>query len=200
MSKKGREHLSKDPKFKEIIDSVALPRIQRDRVVYHALVRAIIFQQLSGKAASTIHERFLALFDGAYPPHRQLNRYSDEQLRAVGVSRQKSAYIRNVARFWDDHGLHSHDWDRMPDKEVLDFLTQIKGVGTWTVQMLLMFTLRRPDIFPVDDLGIQNAMVKRYRLRSKGRRLKERMLEISKSWSPYRTLASRYLWVWIDGA
>ncbi len=123
---------------------------------------------------------------------------TDEELRAVGLSRQKAAYVQNVAQFWLDHKLENKDWDLVSNEAVLEELTQIKGVGTWTAQMLLMFTLRRKDVFPVDDMGIQKAIVKRYRLRSKGKKLKERMLQISKAWSPYRTLACRYLWIWID--
>ncbi len=198
MSKKGREHLSKDPLFREIIEQVKLPRIQRDANVYHALLRAIIFQQLSGKSASTIHQRFLDKFSGSYPKPKKLVSCTDEELRAVGLSRQKANYVRNVAQFWLDHQLQKMDWNRTTNEEVLNLLTQIKGVGTWTVQMLLMFTLNRPDVFPTGDLGIQNAIVKRYRLRSKGKKLTQRMEQIASAWSPYRTLACRYLWRWID--
>ncbi len=200
MSKKAIAHLSQDPLFKEIIEVTKISRSKSDGDAYTSLIRAIVYQQLSGKAAGTIHERFLALFKNGYPEAKHLIRFSEEELRAVGLSRQKGSYIQNVANFWIDNKLKNTDWKKLSDDEIIEMLTEIKGVGVWTVQMLLMSTLKRPDVFPTNDLGINNAIIKRYRLRSKGKQLTKRILKISEAWSPYRSTACLYLWRWIDDA
>ena len=199
MSKKAIAHLSQDTLFKEIIETTKISRGKTDGDVYNALIRAIVYQQLSGKAAGTIHSRFLGLFRNSYPKPKQLIRFTEEELRAVGMSRQKGSYVQNVARYWIENKLEKTDWEKLSDEEIIIMLTQIKGVGTWTVQMILMSTLKRPDVFPTNDLGINNAIIKRYRLRSKGKQLNKRILKISEAWSPYRTLACAYLWRWLDG-
>ena len=198
MSRKARVHLSRDPRLKEIIEATKLKRRVSDGDVYASLIRTIVYQQLSGKAASTIHGRFLALFPDAYPRPEELLKLSSSELRQVGLSGQKSRYVRNVASYWVTERLHECNWSKQPDDEVVRMLTKITGVGTWSAQMILMFTLQRPDVFPVNDLGIRNAIVKRYRLRSKGRRLDSRLVQIAEAWRPYRTLACRYLWSWLD--
>lgn len=199
MSHHGKRHLSRDLRFRKIIESsTPLRRINSDGDVYAALLRTIVYQQLSGKAAATIHGRFLDLFPDRYPDPSQLSHLTSDELRAVGLSRQKAGYLQNVASHWETHGWMANAWGKFPDDQVIELLTQIKGVGTWSAQMILMFTLRRPDIFPRDDLGIRNAMVKRYRLRSQGKALTQRMTQIAEAWRPYRTLACRYLWQWHD--
>jgi len=198
MSKKAIAHLSQDPLFKEIIETTKIKRSKSDGDAYAALIRAIVYQQLSGKAAGTIHGRFLGLFKSGYPEAKRLIRFSEAELRAVGLSRQKGSYIQNVANFWIDNKLEKTNWKQLSDIEIIDMLTEIKGVGVWTVQMLLMSTLKRPDVFPTNDLGINNAIIKRYRLRSKGKQLSKRILKISEAWSPYRSIACLYLWRWID--
>ncbi|HHS95013.1 MAG TPA: DNA-3-methyladenine glycosylase 2 family protein [Phaeodactylibacter sp.] len=196
--KKAILHLSKDPHLKDIISEVTLgANFRDDPNPYHSLMRAIVFQQLSGKAAATIHRRFLALYNGRHPSPKQLLKTEIEALRSVGLSRQKATYLQNIAQFWLNHNLDNHPWDESSDEELIALLSQIKGVGTWTVQMLLIFTLNRIDVFPIDDLGIQKAIVKKYRLRSTGKRLKERMMQIAQPWSPYRSIACRYLWKWL---
>lgn len=200
MSKKAKAHLCLDPRFKEIIESTTLRRRVHSGDVYATLVRTIIYQQLSGKAAGTIHGRFLELFDEGYPEPRQLVRLKAATLRKVGLSYQKGGYVQNVARFWIDHQADETDWKQLSEDEIIAFLTQIKGVGVWSVQMLLMFTLKRPDVFPIGDLGVRNAVVKKYRLRSKGKALDKRILKIAERWRPYRTLASLYLWSWLDNS
>ena len=199
MSKKAIAHLSQDPLFKEIIETTKISRSKSDGDAYAALIRAIVYQQLSGKAAGTIHSRFLALFKNGYPEAKRLIRFSEEDLRAVGLSRQKGSYIQNVANYWIDNKLDKIDWKKLSDEEIIEMLTEIKGVGVWTVQMLLMSTLKRPDVFPTNDLGINNAIIKRYRLRSKGKQLTKRILKLSEAWSPYRSTACLYLWSWIHG-
>ena len=198
MSNKAIAHLGGDPVFRGIIETTKLRRHTTDGDIYAALLRNIIFQQLSGKAATTIYLRFLRLFKDQYPLPRKVVRLKQEQLAAVGLSRQKSNYIQNVAMYWMDNQLQTICWKRMTDDDVIEQLVQIKGVGTWTVQMILMSTLKRPDIFPINDLGIRKAMIKRYRLRSKGKLLDQRLLKIADSWRPHRTLACRYLWRWLD--
>lgn len=121
---------------------------------------------------------------------------SPEDLRAAGVSRQKAQYIQNVARFFQEEQLLQKDWSKLDDQAIIDNLTVIKGVGRWTVEMLLMFTLRRPDVMPTDDLGIQQAMIQLYGLEERGRPLHRKMTAIAEGWRPYRTYACRYLWKW----
>lgn len=199
VSKKAVAHLERDTRFREIIKSTKLKRRPSDGDVYSMLVRTIIYQQLSGKAAATIHARFLQLFKDGYPHAAELAKMKTGALRNVGLSGQKSDYVRNVAKFWIAQQLdHQCDWRHLTDEEIIAILTKIKGVGTWSVQMILMFTLKRPDVFPLNDLGIRNAMVKRYRLRSKGRKLDDRLTTIAYAWRPYRTLACLYLWQWLD--
>jgi DNA-3-methyladenine glycosylase II len=164
--------------------------------VYLDLLESILSQQLSVKAAATIFGRFRALFPGGYPDPRTLAALSDAALRAAGVSRQKAGYLRNVAAFALAHDLSRAGLDRLSDDELMELLTQIKGVGRWTAEVLLMFSLGRPDVFPADDLGIQVAMKKLYRLRGAGPRLRRRMIAIAERWRPHRSLACRYLWRW----
>lgn len=189
-------HLSRDPLLKSVIESTQVTFPETDGDVYARLIRAIIFQQLSGKAASTIYGRFIDLFPEAYPEPGLLLSKDLATLRSVGLSRQKSGYLHNVAEFFQQEQLMDKDWSDWEDDALLKYLTQIKGVGKWTVEMLLMFTLNRPDILPVDDLGIQQAMQLLYGFEAKGRHLKEKMEEISEPWRPYRTYASLYLWRW----
>jgi len=198
VSKKAIAHLSLDPRFKTLIDETKLRKQTRDGDVYANLIRAIVYQQLSGKAAGTIHGRFLDLFKDQYPNAKKLVRMDVEQLRAVGLSYQKANYIKNVAQFWLDQRLKSMDWKKLSDDEAVELLTQIKGVGVWSAQMILMFTLKRPDVFPIGDLGIRNAIIKKYRLRSSGKALEKRILKIAEPWRPYRTLACVFLWSWLD--
>jgi DNA-3-methyladenine glycosylase II len=193
------EHLSQDPALQSIIEQIEMPeQSPTERDVYWALLESITSQQLSVKAADTIFKRFLALFPDQYPSPELLIVLEIEQMRAVGLSQQKSSYLKNVAQFALDKGLDWQTLQTKTDSEVIDYLTVIKGVGKWTVEMILMFTLHRPDVFPIDDLGIQNAMVKLYNLSSSGKELKKDMLKIAENWSPYRTLACRYLWRWKD--
>lgn len=195
---KALKHLRQDERFAEIIEATKLRRRTHDPDVYRSLLRAIVFQQLSGKAAATIHGRFLELFEDEYPHAKQLVKFNAKTLRAAGLSGQKSTYLKNVAQFWLDQNLAQVEWKSWTDDEIIDELTSIKGVGTWTVQMLLMSTLKRPDVFPMGDLGIRNAIIKKYRLRSKGKALDRRLLQIAKHWRPYRTKACLYLWSWLD--
>jgi DNA-3-methyladenine glycosylase II len=151
--------------------------------------------------ATVIHKRFLALYGEKEPTPQQILDTASETLRSIGLSNAKVSYVKNVAQFEIEFGMDHKKLHRMDNEEVITYLTQIKGVGRWTVEMLLMFALGREDVFAIDDLGIQNAMIKLYKLdREDKRKFKEDLLRISKKWSPYRTYACKYLWEWKDNA
>ncbi len=192
------DHLQQDTLLKRVIEQTVLAASTPSRRIYYDLLDSIVSQQLSVKVATVIFNRFCALFPDNYPHPELVIALEPEQLRSVGLSGQKAGYLQNVASFSLKNDLENHHWDMMSDEEIIDFLSQIKGVGKWTVQMLLMFTLGRPDVFPIDDLGIQQAMVRLYGLTETGKELKKRMLELAEPWQPHRTLASRYLWRWKD--
>ena len=156
--KKVISHLQKDKRLNTLIETIELPDLQADGDVYSALTRSIVSQQLSVKAAATIYGRFLNLFEDNYPIAEKVITYSLEELRAVGLSRQKASYLQNTANFFIEN--ENLDWDSMTDEAIIEYLTQIKGVGKWTVEMILMFTLSRLDILPLDDLAIRNRMIK----------------------------------------
>jgi DNA-3-methyladenine glycosylase II len=156
-------------------------------------------QQLSTKVAKVIFNRFLELYGGEEPTPEQIVATPFDKLRAIGLSNAKTQYVLNVAQFAIDHNLDDKKLKKMNDEEIIELLTQIKGVGRWTVEMLLMFTLGREDLFAVDDYGIQVAMKKLYKLDDSNKKdFKEKMLKISKKWSPYRTYACMHLWSWKD--
>jgi DNA-3-methyladenine glycosylase II len=156
-----------------------------------ALVHAIVSQQLSTKAAATIARRFDALFDGK-PNPSAVARVQDEQLRAVGLSSQKVRYIRDLCARIDDGSLPVETLNDLPDEDVIQSLTRVKGIGRWTAEMFLMFRLHRPDVLPVDDLGILKAVQRAYGLRKMPR--PERLNKIGEPWRPYRSVACWYLW------
>ena len=195
---KAYKHLKKDALMKEVLKATPVLTFSPNKNLYQSLIRAIVSQQLSVKAAATIYERFLNLFPGKDPAAEIVLRLDDEQLRNCGLSYQKAGYLKNIAQFSITNGLDYRKLYRKTDEELITHLTQIKGVGKWTVEMILMFSLNRPDVFPVDDLGIQNAMKKLYQLDGKGKELHQQMHEIAKQWQPYRTIACRHLWRWKD--
>ncbi len=189
------KHLSKDPIFRKLLKlKIVLPKKRKNIAL--RLVNAILSQQLSITVAKVIYERFLALFGGKSPSAQQILEKSVDEIRAIGISRQKAIYIHNVAYFVVAKKLTDKKLHQLSDEEIIELLTQIKGVGRWTVEMLLMFTLGREDVFALDDLGIQKGMQKLFpelhQLR--GKVLKTRMLELSNVWSPYRSYACLYLW------
>jgi len=192
--KKAKTHLSRDPVMLGMIESISLPTRKWEREVFTALLRSIVYQQLSGKAAGTIYGRLLDLFAGRKPDPKKLSRMSESKLRSVGLSKQKTGYVKNLAKHWIQNDLAGTNWSKVSDEDFVDEVTQIKGVGVWTAQMVLMFTLKRPDVLPLNDLAICKAIKHAYRLRSKGKRFEERMVEIAEPWRPYRTLACLYLW------
>ncbi|MBI3562347.1 MAG: DNA-3-methyladenine glycosylase 2 family protein [Gammaproteobacteria bacterium] len=188
--------IARDKKLTPLIESIAFPTARRNRDIYAVLLRSIISQQLSGKAADTIHARFLQLFPAQYPHPELLRKIPLTRLRRAGLSRQKAGYLKNIAKFSQDDDLSYAVLTRQSDAALIEHLTQIKGVGTWTVEMLLMFSLNRRDVFAVDDLGIQNAMRRLYRIDKQGKALRLTMQSIAERWRPYRTVVCKYLWQW----
>jgi DNA-3-methyladenine glycosylase II len=162
---------------------------------FSALVRAITGQQLSTKAAATIYARLVALMPGGVTP-QALASLSDEQMRAVGMSRQKAAYFRDLAQKALSGALPLDSLEEMNDDDVIAALTQVKGIGRWSAEMFLMFRLHRPDVLPVDDLGIVNAVKNVYRLRK--RPTADRIRTIGEPWRPFRSVACWYLWRSLD--
>ena len=192
-------HLSKDKKLKRLLESSKPHQLKKRKNICSYLCASIMSQQLSTKVAEVIYQRFLALYGGKEPLPQQILDTPFEKLRSIGLSNAKVNYVKNVAQFEIDFGMDPKRLHKMENEEVITYLTQIKGVGRWTTEMLLMFALGREDVFAVDDLGIQNAMINLYKLdNSDKKQLREDLLRISKKWSPYRTYACLHLWQWKD--
>jgi DNA-3-methyladenine glycosylase II len=192
-------HLTKDKKFKKILELQAPFILAKKKNVYLHLCYSIMSQQLSTKVADVFHRRFLDLYAGKEPTAQQISVTPFETLRGIGLSNAKANYVLNVSNFFIDEKITDAKLYKMSNEDVIKYLTQIKGVGQWTVEMILMFTLGREDIFAVDDLGIQQAICKLYKIDAADKKaMKEKMLTVSKKWSPYRTYACRYLWGWKD--
>ncbi len=192
-------HLSKDKKLKKIIAIHGNLSIQKRKNVYLHLIGSIVSQQLSTKVAKIIFDRFLALFDTKTPTAAEIVAKPFDTMRAVGLSNSKTQYIINVAQFFIDQKLTDGQLYKLSNEEAIKLLTQIKGVGQWTVEMLLMFTIGREDVFAVDDLGIQQAMEMLYGIdKTDKKEMKAEMLRVSKKWMPYRTYACMYLWRFKD--
>src|SRR5580700_6043092 len=194
--RKAVNHLKKsDPILCGIIDRVGPCRMEFGEPQFAALAESIVYQQLNGKAAATIFERFAALAGEPLTPEGILN-LSDAQLRGVGLSKQKSAYLKDLSAKTAAGLL---DFARLPelsDEEVIQHLTQVKGVGVWTAQMFLMFSLRRPNVLPTGDYGVQMAIKKHYKKRKLPK--PKDMEKIAKPWVPYRSIACWYLWRSLD--
>ncbi len=189
-------HLKKsDPILRAIIERVGPYKIEYGEPTFHSLAESILYQQLNGKAAVVIFNRFIEQTGDPVTPEGIL-KLSDAQMRAVGLSKQKTAYLRDLAQKTKDGLLNFERLGDMSNEEVIEHLTQVKGIGVWTAHMFLMFTLRRPDILPTGDYGIQAAMKKHYRKR-KWPKPKD-MEKIAKSWAPYRSVACWYLWRSMD--
>jgi DNA-3-methyladenine glycosylase II len=193
-------HLHKEPNISRVLHSIEMPDFTPSQKVYFDLLESIVSQQLSVKVATVIFNRFLSLFPDNYPHPELVISIEIDSLRGAGLSYQKAGYLQNVAQFALVHDLENKNWHEMSDDEIIQFLSQIKGVGKWTVQMLLMFTIGRPDVFPVDDLGIQQGMAKIFGLQETGKELKNKMIELAEPWRPWRTVACRYVWRWKDTA
>ena len=193
------EHLSKDAKLRRILSEQDQVELKPRKNIPLRLCASIMSQQLSTKVAKVIFHRFLDLYGGKEPTPQQIAATPFETLRAIGLSNAKTQYVLNVAQFAIEQKLDDKKLRKMSNEEIIALLTQIKGVGEWTVEMLLMFTLAREDVFAVDDYGIQSAMKKLYKLDDSNKKeFKEKLKQISAKWSPYRTYACLHLWQWKD--
>ena len=194
--RKAVNHLKKcDPILRAIIERVGPCKMEFGPAEFHSLAEAIVYQQLNGKAAVTIFKRFAALAGGPLTPEGIL-KLSDEQLRSVGLSKQKSAYVKDLAAKTAAGLL---DFSRLPelsDDDVIKHLTQVKGIGVWTAHMFLIFSLRRPNVLPTGDYGVQMAVKKHYRKRKLPK--PKEMEKIAKAWEPYRSVACWYMWRSLD--
>jgi DNA-3-methyladenine glycosylase II len=192
------QHLLKDKKLAKIIDE-PLPQLVLRKNIPLRLMASIMSQQLSTKVAQVIYKRFLEIYNGKEPKPQQVLDTPFDVLRNIGLSNAKVNYVQNVARFCIDNKITDKKLLTMSNEEIIEKLVAIKGIGQWTVEMLLMFTLGREDVFAVDDLGIQQGMIKAYNLDgSDKKKLKQDMLRISAKWSPYRTYACLHIWQWKD--
>ncbi|HVX90721.1 MAG TPA: DNA-3-methyladenine glycosylase [Candidatus Paceibacterota bacterium] len=201
MHKKAMEaahrHLKKDPRMRKVLKLKLEPR-SRPTEPFQSLVRSIIYQQISGKAAAAITKKFLALFPGGkFPTPAQVLKVTDAQFKKAGVSPQKRSYLRDLALRFTDGTIEPHKFSKMTDEEIREHLIRVKGIGRWTADMFLMFTLYRPDVLPTGDLAIQKGFQRVFNLR----KLPDvkKMEKLAKAWSPHRTVASLYLWRVMDG-
>lgn len=191
-------HLSKDKKLQKII-SGPLTELTIRKNICMKLIASIMSQQLSTKVADVIYSRFLDLYGRREPTAQQILDTPPLTLRGIGLSNAKVTYVQNVAAFVIAEKITDSKLKKMSDEEVIAYLTQIKGVGRWTVEMLLMFYLGREDIFAMDDWGLQQAIVKLYKLNTEDKKaFRDQLRRITEKWSPYRTHACRYLWSWKD--
>ena len=189
------QHLRRDDILYQAItrlDTEIQPELSID--IYHSLLGSIVSQQLSTKVVKIIWNRFTDLFVDGYPDAESLLSKEHEVLRGIGLSNNKANYVKNVAEFNLSNDMSFDYLQEKSDEEIIEYLTQIKGVGRWTVQMILMFPMDRPNVFPSNDLGIQNAMKKLYNIDLEKKALVEKMEEIALHWDPYKTMASKYLW------
>ncbi|HTS58125.1 MAG TPA: DNA-3-methyladenine glycosylase [Terriglobales bacterium] len=194
--RKAITHLKKaDPVLAALIDRIGPCRMAYGPPEFHSLAESIVYQQLNGKAAATIFERLAALA-GQPLTAQGILRLSEAEMRSVGLSKQKSSYLRDMADRTLKGQLDFGKLGDLSDQDVIEHLTQVKGVGVWTAQMFLMFTLRRPNIFPTGDFGVKSAIKKHYRKRKLP--TPAQMEKIAKSWEPYRTTACWYLWKSMD--
>jgi len=189
-------HLKKsDPVLAAIIKRVGPFRMDYGEPVFHSLAQSIVYQQLNGKAAATIFDRFAALAGDPVTPTGIL-KLKPEQMRSVGLSKQKSSYLRDLAERANRGELDFKRFPAMSDEEVIASLTQVKGIGVWTAHMFLMFSLRRPNVLPTGDFGVRMAIMKHYKKRKMPK--PAQMGKIAKLWEPYRSVACWYLWRSLD--
>lgn len=192
-------HLSADKKLQPVIGKHGPVELILQKNIPLRLIASVTSQQLSTKVADVIFGRFLSLYKTSSPKAGQILDTPVETLRSIGLSYQKAAYIHNIARFTAEHKITDTLLHKMSDAEIIQLLTQIKGVGQWTVEMLLMFSLGREDVMPVDDFGIQSAMCHLYKIDNGNKKeMKAKMIRRAEKWRPYRTYACRYLWLWKD--
>ncbi len=189
----GLAHLTAvDQRFDALASQYGTPEWQPATASLQPLCRAIVYQQLSGKAAGTIYGRFLAIYDGVFPTAAQILETEHDHLRAAGLSNSKALYLKNIATAFTDGSVNADQFAMLPDAEISQQLTAIKGIGQWTVDMFLMSTLCKPDILPVGDHGVKKGMQAFFQLADLPK--PKEMRELATPWQPYRSLASWYMW------
>ena len=189
------EHLKKDPNIQHLIEKYGTPEFSNIDDYFSALSKLVIYQQLSGKAARIIYIRYISLFDKKLPKPIEVLKIDQEVFRSIGVSQQKTNYILGLAKYFTKK-KGNINFDKLSNNEVVKELIQLKGIGQWTIDMFLMFTLSRLDIMPVGDLGIQKAIKILYDMKEMPS-IKD-ILQKSELWKPYRTVACWYLWRIVD--
>ena len=187
--------LSKDIKLKSLIDKYPKPKFSPSKNYFDALSKTIIYQQLSGKVAKIIYNRFLSLFVNEIPDPEQYQKLGNINLKNIGLSKQKISYINNISMFFLNNE-NKIQFEVDSEVEISEKLISIKGIGQWTIDMFMMFTLCKTDILPVGDLGIKKAFKELYNLKEYPS--VSFMKKQAKSWKPYRTIASCYLWMIVD--
>ena len=190
---RGARYLKKrDKTLARIIEKVGYPELEITSDNYGSLIVSIISQQISWAAANSILGRFKKLYRGGFPTPRQYLRTDKSRILSAGISPQKFSYIRDLCERIEDGRLELDKFSKLPDNLIIEELDEVKGIGRWTAEMFLMFSLGRTDVFPMDDLGLKKAVQKVYRL--KGIPSRKKLEEISRKWQPYSSLASIYLW------
>ena len=185
-----------DSRFTNLIDKFGYPTYKKETQYFKSLVRSIIYQQLSGKAASKIHSRFLNIYStNNHPTPSQIKSTNMDILRCAGLSKQKINYIYNLCEYSLKNNIENID--QLSNNEISKELTQIKGIGQWTVDMFLMFTLNRKDVFPLGDLGVKKGLMKFEKLTELPS--EKEMGVLSQKWKPYRSIAAWYMWIIIEG-
>jgi DNA-3-methyladenine glycosylase II len=189
----ARKHLARvDPVMREVVRAVGPYDLEVRGEPYQALLRSILYQQLAGPAAAAIERRLLGIFDACIPTPDELLTVTDDQFRTAGVSRQKAGYMRSLAEHFISGVLDNRTLKRASDDDVIALVTQVKGIGRWTADMLLLFCLGRPDVLPVGDLGVRSSMRTAYALDELP--APAEMETIAEAWRPYRSAATWYLW------
>lgn len=194
-----QKHLSKDKVMKMLIKKHGHLEIGKRKNIYLHVCSSIISQQLSARVADVIYSRFINLFKTKTPKPSEILAIAVEQYRSIGLSNAKTQYIKNVCRFFIEHKITDTRLQKMTNEEVMNLLTQIKGVGRWTTEMTLMFTLAREDVFSDGDLGLQKAIMQLYKIEYNNKKELSTKIELlTQSWKPYRTYACLYLWKFVD--
>lgn len=199
----AKKTLQKDAILHDIIQwvdahgGIHIP-VKKKITIYDVLIRSIISQQLSLKAAQTIYLRFLNLFNNQTPTPEKLIQTTIESLRSVGISNQKAGYLKSVAEFALNHNLKASYIQTLTNDDLLIYLTSIKGVGKWTAEMVMLFELQRTDVFPIDDLIIRTRICEWYSIQGNARQINESCKVIAEKWNPFQSIACLYIWKWND--
>ena len=190
--KKALSHLKKDKLLEKIISKSPKPNFKKGKGYFEALIQSIIYQQISGKAAATIEQRFKSLFKDKKPTPEKVLKLKDSRFKSAGISPQKMKYIKDLSLKFSDGTIKHSDFEQMSDEDIRMHLISVKGIGHWTIDMFLMFTLNRLDVLPTGDLGIQKGFANIFNLKKLPDAKK--MEKLGNLWRPYRTIASWYLW------